>query len=139
MEVVGRFMWPWLYCYLTMVNQVIVWIHHGYQIDHGQPEEIRAWSSMVWFMTMVNHGHQGGKSMVTMVDHRVKHIQPWLNHGYQWWAMVTMVNHGCILTGVISILNKFKLVRFVLNTYLWFSFLISIWLIHCSQRGNSLE
>jgi hypothetical protein len=46
---------------LTMVNQK--------KIEHGQPWFVgRPWS-------------QGGKPMV---DHAGTHIQPWLNHGYQW-------------------------------------------------------
>jgi hypothetical protein len=46
---------------LTMVNQK--------KLEYGQPWFVgRPWS-------------QGGKSMV---DHGGTHIQPWLNHGYQW-------------------------------------------------------
>jgi hypothetical protein len=88
------FMWPWLYFYVTMVVFLLDYgcLNSPWLLNEpdGQPDsaKIRAWSTMVcdygqpWSLRWKIHGWPDG----------VKHIQPWIiNHGYQWSAMVTMV------------------------------------------------
>jgi hypothetical protein len=56
-------------------------IHHGYEIDHSQPKEIRAWS-LVNRGLLVDHGHKVENP--GLADHGGTHMQPWFNHGNQW-------------------------------------------------------
>ena len=60
---------------------MVVWIHHGYEIDHGQPEKN---SSMVNHGLLVDHGHKVENPWLTMVEHISNHGWTMVINGERW-------------------------------------------------------